>query len=56
MTDKLDEKVISEWRNSIPLKRGGTPEDVANVTLFLASELSAYVSGQVVNVCGGMLT
>ena len=48
MTDKLDEKVISEWRNSIPLKRGGTPEDVANVTLFLASELSAYVSGQVV--------
>ena len=55
MTDKLDEKVISEWRNSIPLKRGGTPEDVANVTLFLASELSAYVSGQVVNVCGGML-
>ncbi|MDG1145574.1 MAG: SDR family oxidoreductase, partial [Flavobacteriales bacterium] len=40
----------------IPLKRGGTPEDVANVTLFLASELSAYVSGQVVNVCGGMLT
>jgi 3-oxoacyl-[acyl-carrier protein] reductase len=56
MTNKLDEKVISEWRNSIPLKRGGTPEDVANVTLFLASELSAYVSGQVVNVCGGMLT
>lgn len=56
MTDKLDEKVISEWRNSIPLKRGGTPKDVANVTLFLASELSAYVSGQVVNVCGGMLT
>lgn len=56
MTDKLDEKVISEWRNSIPLKRGGTPEDVANVTLFLASELSAYVSGQVINVCGGMLT
>lgn len=56
MTDKLDEKVISEWRNSIPLKRGGTPKDVANVTLFLASELSAYVSGQVLNVCGGMLT
>ena len=56
MTNKLDEKVISEWRNSIPLKRGGTPDDVANVTLFLASELSAYVSGQVVNVCGGMLT
>ena len=56
MTDKLDEKVISEWRNSIPLKRGGTPEDVANATLFLASELSAYVSGQIINVCGGMLT
>ena len=41
---------------SIPLKRGGTTEDIANVTLFLASDLSAYVTGQVINVCGGMLT
>lgn len=56
MTAKLDEKVVNEWRNSIPLKRGGTPEDVANACLFLASDLSAYVTGQVLNVCGGMLT
>tara|TARA_B110000977_G_scaffold146270_1_gene185537 strand:+ start:456 stop:1202 length:747 start_codon:yes stop_codon:yes gene_type:complete len=56
MTDKLDEKVIAGWRSSIPLKRGGTPEDVANVTVFLASEMSAYVTGQVLHVCGGMLT
>tara|TARA_B110000977_G_C10935761_1_gene438912 strand:- start:147 stop:893 length:747 start_codon:yes stop_codon:yes gene_type:complete len=56
MTEKLDEKVIADWRSSIPLKRGGTPEDVANVTVFLASEMSAYVTGQVLHVCGGMLT
>lgn len=55
MTDKLDEKVVQDWRNSIPLKRGGSPEDVANVTVFLASDNSAYVTGQVLNVCGGML-
>ena len=56
MTGALDEKVVQEWRDAIPLKRGGTPEDVANMALFLASDLSAYVTGQVVNVCGGMLT
>lgn len=56
MTAALDEKTIAEWRNNIPLKRGGTPEDVANATLFLASDLSAYITGQVINVCGGMLT
>jgi len=56
MTEKLGEEVISNWRNSIPLKRGGTPEDVANTTLFLASDLSAYITGQTLHVCGGMLT
>lgn len=56
MTAALDENVVQGWRDSIPLKRGGSPEDVANATLFLASDMSAYVSGQVLNVCGGMLT
>lgn len=56
MTDKLDENTIKEWRNAIPLKRGGTPEDVANVCLFLASDMSAYITGQTINVDGGMLT
>lgn len=56
MTEKLPEEVKNEWIGKIPLRRGGTPEDVADVTLFLASDLSAYVSGQVINVCGGMLT
>lgn len=56
MTGALDEKVIQQWRESIPLKRGGSPEDVANLTLFLASDLSAYITGQCINVCGGMLT
>ncbi len=55
MTAALDEKVVQDWRNSIPLKRGGSPKDVANVTVFLASEMSAYVTGQTINVCGGML-
>lgn len=55
MTGALDEKVVQEWRDSIPLKRGGTPEDVANLTVFLASEMSAYITGQTINVCGGML-
>ncbi len=54
MTEKLPEDARTEWIKSIPLRRGGQPEDVANVALFLASELSSYVSGQVVNVCGGM--
>jgi len=56
MTSKLPEDVRKEWAEQIPLKRGGTPEDVANVATFLASGLSAYVTGQVVNVCGGMNT
>ena len=55
MTEVLDQKVVEEWRNSIPLKRGGTPEDVANATVFLASDMSAYVTGQTLHVCGGML-
>lgn len=56
MTAKLDEKVVQGWRDNIPLKRGGTPEDVANACLFLASDMSAYITGQVLNVDGGMLT
>jgi 3-oxoacyl-[acyl-carrier protein] reductase len=56
MTDKLDEKTIQTWREGIPLKRGGSPEDVANACLFFASDLSAYITGQVLNVDGGMLT
>lgn len=54
MTDKLPEDVKKSWAEQIPLRRGGTPEDVANVCLFLASDLSAYVTGQVISVCGGM--
>jgi 3-oxoacyl-[acyl-carrier protein] reductase len=56
MTSALDEKVVAQWREGIPLKRGGTPEDVANTVLFLASDLSSYITGQVIQVCGGMLT
>lgn len=56
MTAKLDEKTVQGWRDSIPLKRGGTPDDVANACLFLASDLSAYITGQVINIDGGMLT
>lgn len=56
MTGKLPEDVKKSWEQQIPLRRGGTPEDVANTTLFLASELSSYVSGQVINVCGAMNT
>ena len=56
MTDALDEKTIQEWRDNIPLKRGGTPEDIANACLYLASDLSSYVTGHVLNVNGGMLT
>lgn len=54
MTDKLPEDVKKSWAEQIPLRRGGTPEDVANVCLFLASDLSAYVTGQIISVCGGM--
>lgn len=56
MTAKLNEDTIKEWRAGIPLKRGGTPEDVANACVFLGSDLSAYVTGQTINVDGGMLT
>jgi 3-oxoacyl-[acyl-carrier protein] reductase len=56
MTHQLPEEVRNDWVSKIPLKRGGTPEDVANVTVFLASDLSSYVSGQVINVCGAMNT
>ena len=56
MTGQLDEDVKKNWEQQIPLRRGGTPEDVANVALFLASDLSSYVSGQVINVCGAMNT
>ncbi len=55
MTAALDPKTVDEWRNAIPLKRGGSTEDIANVTLFLASDMSAYITGQTLNVCGGML-
>ncbi len=54
MTGALPENVREEWAKKIPLRRGGTPEDIAKVALFLASDLSAYVTGQVINVCGGM--
>lgn len=56
MTDALDEKTVQGWRDGIPLKRGGKPEDVANACVFLGSDMSAYVTGQVLNVDGGMLT
>ncbi len=56
MTDKLPPEVKDEWTGKIPLKRGGTPADVANTALFLASDLSSYITGQIINVCGGMLT
>ena len=54
MTAALPEETRKEWEKTIPLRRGGTPEDVAKVALFLASDLSAYVSGQVIHCCGGM--
>ena len=56
MTGKLDPATVQSWRDAIPLKRGGSPEDIANACLFLASDLSTYVTGQVLNVDGGMLT
>ncbi len=56
MTAKLDPKTVEGWRESIPLKRGGTPEDVANACVFLGSDMSAYITGQTLNVDGGMLT
>ena len=56
MTDKLDPEIIAQWRAGIPLKRGGSPEEIANACVFLASELSAYIPGQTLHVDGGMLT
>ncbi len=56
MTSVLDETMVQQWRDAIPLKRGGTTEDVANLTLFLASDMSSYITGQTINVDGGMLT
>lgn len=56
MTAKLDEKTVQSWRDAIPLKRGGQPDDVANACVFLGSELSSYITGQVIQVDGGMLT
>jgi 3-oxoacyl-[acyl-carrier protein] reductase len=56
MTAKLSPEVVQGWRDGIPLKRGGTTDDVANACLFFASDMSAFVTGQVLNVCGGMLT
>ena len=56
MTAKLDPSVVEQWRAGIPLKRGGTAEDIANACVYLASDLSAYVTGQTLNVDGGMLT
>ena len=54
MTDKLDEKVVQGWRDSIPLKRGGQPKDIANSCVFLASDMSSYITGQTLSVDGGM--
>lgn len=56
MTGKLDEKIVQGWRDGIPLKRGGLPEDVANACVFLASDMSGYITGQVLQVDGGLLT
>lgn len=56
MTGKLDEKTVQLWRDAIPLRRGGRPEDVADACVFLASDMSSYITGQVIQVDGGMLT
>ena len=56
MTGKLDPNVVQSWRDAIPLKRGGKPEDVADACVFLGSDMSSYISGQVIQVDGGMLT
>jgi len=55
MTEALDENIRKGWTDTIPLKRGGTPEDVAQACLFLASDMSTYITGQTISVCGGML-
>jgi len=56
MTGKLDEATVQSWRDAIPLKRGGSPEDIANACVFLASDMSSYITGQTLTVDGGMLT
>ncbi|HRG58047.1 MAG TPA: 3-oxoacyl-[acyl-carrier-protein] reductase [Bacteroidia bacterium] len=56
MTAVLDEKTVQGWREAIPMKRGGNVDDVANLCVFLGSDMSAYITGQCINVCGGMLT
>jgi len=56
MTAKLDEATVDGWRAGLPLKRGGSPEDIANACVFLASDVSGYITGQTINVDGGMLT
>ena len=56
MTEQLDEKTVQGWRDAIPLKRGGTTEDVANCCVFLSSDMASYITGQVISVDGGMLT
>jgi len=56
MTEKLDEKTVQGWRDAIPLKRGGKPEDIANACVYLGSDLSSYVTGQVIHIDGGMHT
>jgi 3-oxoacyl-[acyl-carrier protein] reductase len=56
MTAKLDADTVQGWRDAIPLKRGGTPEDVANLCVFLAGDMSSYITGQTLNVDGGMIT
>ena len=56
MTATLDQKVVDDWRASIPMKRGGSSADVANACVFFASDMSTYVSGQTLNVCGGLVT
>ncbi|MDI9355847.1 MAG: 3-oxoacyl-[acyl-carrier-protein] reductase [Chitinophagaceae bacterium] len=56
MTQVLDQKTVDTWRENIPLKRGGTPEEVANVCVFLASDMASYITGQVIQIDGGLLT
>ncbi len=56
MTEQLDPKVVEEWTNGIPLKRAGTPEEVADLTVFLGSDMSQYITGQVIEINGGMNT
>ena len=56
MTKELPSETVKQWTSQIPMKRGGNVDDIANTTLFLASDLSSYITGQVINVCGGMLT